>query len=163
MLVESGDRSERAPGVEAMRNERVVDILPRPAVERRVLPVRDPFDFADVIEASRMRAAAHRRRIDQIVAAIASDDADENAARRSAGHAGGVVAAMEIDEELDCFARVEAPREELLSARLQPDVDGSVIATRHGRAIRAVAAMNRDALCEEAICLLYTSPSPRDS
>jgi len=56
-----------------------------------------------------MRAAAHRRRIDEIVAAIASDNADENAARRSAGHDGGVVAAMEIDEELDGLARIEAP------------------------------------------------------
>ena len=97
-----------------------------------------------------MRATAHGRRIDERVGAVASDDADENAARRPARSTTAVsCAAMEVDEKLNRFARVEAPREELLPSDSSSDVDESVISTRHDGAIGAVAAMNRDALCEK--------------
>ena len=54
MFAESDDRRERAAVVGAVRTQRVVERLPRKAVERRVRSVRHAGHCADVIEARRM-------------------------------------------------------------------------------------------------------------
>src|SRR4029079_1800059 len=89
--------------------------LPGATVEQRVRRIRDAGDRARIVPARGVQLSRHRRRINECVGAVAADDAERYALPHMPGHAGRVIAAVKIYEDLRSLARVEAPGEEGLS------------------------------------------------